>query len=362
MKITDILTEDDRKGRRAKAGKFSLLYHLTDYRGFSYSVSQNALKGLRQTGISFTHNPNLNGVGGRDHYHFKFIVDGDALLKQYTGHHYTSSAISIGSNGPEGKHHWNEDEIRIEEPKISPLSDFVTGLVILVPIFSRSFIQWMFYDITESRGMFDQGLSAAPRGIESLAVFAKKWNKPIMVLEGESARNLTATELTFISDCYRLAHTKLTFDDALYQLADKYPDQIKDHWNKSISTKKIKKEKLLRPIGDTINGELAQKKINQVNINSLRKKVYAGIKQMGFDSSEFSQIKTALEQSKLFSPVIAPIVWAGIFRSMVSEPVDEVIETIEFFAQREQRRLQDYEKDPGSDMFTYYQHSLGSFG
>lgn len=313
MRYSELL-EFDVKGKKASTTKYKQLYHLTDYRGFSYSVSQDKLSAFRYPYISTTYDPNMNSVGGRDHYHFKFILNGTKILSEFEANHYKSYANYTDGSG---KHNYDEKEIAIDTKALSPLRDYVDGLVITIDIYSRSFIQWMFYTISErSSFMGGETQAAAPRGINSLFEFHRTWGKPLYVQSGTTIRNLNEKEKAFISFCYKLIKRKITFDKALELLTTEFPEEIKDHWGERLTVDELKSDKIFAKVMTKINNELTSKPIGKLKPERIKQVIINGFKVFGYSDDIIARFIKACEENNMFHQLVEPIFWNIIFKDI----------------------------------------------
>jgi hypothetical protein len=88
------LYEWDRKDGAVDPGKHRFLYHLTDHHGYAHTINANALQS--SGGVSTTTSPKMNGVPGRWHYDFKFVMSGRKLIEAYGAHYYTAHFQYVG--------------------------------------------------------------------------------------------------------------------------------------------------------------------------------------------------------------------------------------------------------------------------
>jgi len=345
------LFENDVKGEPADAAAHPILYHITDYTGLSYSVSTNSLRSKTSSYLSTTYDPGMNSVGGRHHYHFKFILDGRKCLESYGGDYYKSYAEYTDRSG---KHWYDEKEIGLRTAKVEPLSEFCDGLVILINVFSRSFIQWMFYNIKESVS-FTGSLnnSAAPKGIHSLHTFLQEWKKPLFAADGESHRALTIEEKKFLNDCLGLINKNVDFDKALYILAQKYEGKIADHSGANLTSTALDKEKYTTEIRSGFNKLLASGPITKINPNKTKAFVRKCLKKLGY-ADRVEEFMSWFEQADLFNPRLEPIRWGGIFDNFIKFDEDELKADIEYAREELARRIAAFGDD---ERFAARQHN-----
>lgn len=321
------LFEKEIKGAMVKPGAYSTLYHITDYQGFSVSVSKNSLNAFRQDYISTTWDPTMNAVGGRDHYHFKFVLNGDKCLTAFPANRHKSYAkYSDGS----GHHDWDEREVALQTKSISPLNEYVTGLTLLVPIYSRSFIQWMFYEIKEWHSfMGNKVTDSAPKGIESLRVVFKDWGIPLSVYEQGAARPLNQKEKLFINSCFKLIRKGMHFDKALKLLVDEYPEEIADHFDGPLTSHGLRAAGLVPKYLKQINNAIGEKDIYKMNTNKVRVIIQKMLKELGYDEDSIARVIRACEENQMFHPMVEPVNWSTIIRGIVkNRSINAIIDTI----------------------------------
>ena len=305
MKLINLLEHDVKGDKVTKS--YDKLYHITDYTGVAHTVKTNTLNAQRQGYISVTYDDNVTVVGGRDHYHFRFIINGDVLNK-YDGFYYTSWArVSDGS-----KHWYDEKEIGVQTTAINPFSQFCEGFEILINVFSRSLIQWLFYK-TESI-----------RGIEALAIIKTKWKVPLYV-NVDGRRPLTKEENDFLTECFKVRD--LPFEDALRHLVQKF--DIADHFGGKITTKKIDDAEIINTQLDKINDIVAGKKYKDINIVALEKTVYETLEKI---DPNFKNTFDELKSKGIFSVHTKPVNWSILFKEISKDSeysyIDEMVKEI----------------------------------
>lgn len=346
-----MLYENDIRQNSANLNDFNRLYHITDYIGLSYSVSTNTLTSLRQTGVSFTYSKNVNSVGGRNHYDFKLILDSKKLYEDsYNAHYYKSLAsVSDGTT-----HTYDEKEVRIEEAEIKPLSRYLNGVVILIDIFSRKFIQWMFYKITETTSFFGTTTSGAPRGIDSLRKLVMEWNV-ILYRQGNKIRRLNQNELKFISECYKLAmDPDENFRSALKKLTYLFPN-IKDHFGNILSHETVNREDHAHDIMNKINHQLAGIPIKKIDPKKTRQVILSCIKQLGYNDNIVKNFDHIFSELQLYSPAIEPVVWSSIFKDFINGNLDDIYDGAVFLSRRESHKIKRFnDAMAGNDTFMHF--------
>ena len=340
MRVNELF-ENDVKGDPANAVDHPQLYHMTDYTGLSYSISNNSLRS-KSSYLSTTYDSNMNSVGGRMHYHFKFILNGTKCLETYGGDYYKSYAHYTDGSG---KHWYDEKEIGLRTRSIEPLNDFCDGLVIIINMFSRSFIQWMFYAINDSTSFTGTvNHSAAPKGIQSLHTLLQDWKKPLYVATSESHRDLTSEEKKFLNDCFSLIHQNVDFDRALYLLAQKYEGKIADHSGANITSAILDKEQYTTELRTGFNKLLASGPIDKIDPKKTRAYVRDWIKKLGY-ADRVDEFMKWFEQADLFNPRLEPIRWGSIFDNLIKFDEEDLKGDIEYAGEELARRVKAFGDD-----------------
>lgn len=299
MKLNEVfapLKENDVKGKKVTKS-YPILYHMTDYQGFSHTVSNDSLTSQRQPYISVTYDKDMLHVGGRDHYHFRFQMDGEKILSNHEGYYYTSYAHIVGNGS--GKHWYDEKEIGVQTKSLTPFKEVCLKVDILIPVFSRSFIQWLFYK------------TSSIRGVEALAIVLNEWKKPITV---GGKRPFTDEEKAFLQDCFKLRNTD--FEEALEILVEKY-DGVQDHFGKKLTSKRLKNEKYIPARVGELNDILAEKPFDKIDVSALKRSVGQTVKVLNPEKAD--EIMRDLEKHSLFNPYLAPINWRILFRDIADD-------------------------------------------
>lgn len=328
MRLQELLLEKEVRGAKVKPGTYDHLYHITDYQGFSVSVNKNSLNAFRQDYISTTWDVSMNSVGGRWHYHFKFILDGQKCLSEFPAYRHKSYARYTDGSGD---HDWDEREVALETRSIAPLNEYLSGLVILVPIFSRSFMQWMFYEIQERGSILGGKITdSAPKGIESLRVLFKDWSVPLYVQDkGSSYRALNQKEKLFINDCFKLIRRGMDYRKALTLMVDKYPEEIEDHMDDKMTPAGLATEKVVHKYIKRINDAIGEKDIYKMSTNRVRKIISGMFKDLNYSEDDIHRIMKACEENQMFHPMVEPITWSIMIRNLVkNRSVNAIINDI----------------------------------
>jgi hypothetical protein len=323
---------------------------MTDNHGFAFTVENNALRPLRQNYISTTYNPDMNGVYGHSHYHFKFVLDGKGLVEKYGGFdydHHTRMGDEMIS--------LNEKEIGINTNSIEPIRHFLKGTVLLFPMFSQTAIQWLLYD-NDTRGSFmDASKAAAPRAIEALYKHIVEWRKPLWI--GEEMRKPTSQEWTFLKDCFAIHEAGGDFNEGMLQLADKYP--IIDHARRVLDRRTVERKHKTATMVKMLNAYYQKRKIQDTNPAEVRKIITTCIGLLQLGDNVNKTVIVAIEQAGLFHPLVAPVDWGIIIKPLVYGDVDECLEAIDFVKGRYERLMQLDKEDP--DFSRYGQHAGTDF-
>jgi hypothetical protein len=325
------LFEHSFKNERVDA-PYKLLYHITDYQGVVLTVFNNSLNALRQSRISTTYDPTMFIVGGRSHYHFRFTLDGVKVFNNFDCFYYKSYAYY-----PDGSKHWyDEKEIGIETKHLTPFNEYCKNFDILIPVFSRSFIQWLFYKVDN----FNH------RGIDAIHIIDSDWQIPITCQQ----RSLTIDERNFINDCCNIKNKN--FHSALRFLVSKY-DNIADHLDKVMSIKTLDAERFIPQQLKKINSILAEKPLNEINVDDLITTVKETLYGLT-DRPQADIIFNIIKNNGLFSPYNSPIEWSNLFNDVSNN------ESLEYTIDRmntEKKKLHDLSNDPEYMFNSYIRHS-----
>lgn len=339
--LVKALLEHDRKGKPVMR-RYRRLYHITDYHGLAYSVSRNHLKSLRQSGVSMTTKEEIMDVGGRNHYHFKLVLDGQRLLDQYPAHYYRSFART--SDG--GRHEWKESEVRVEADIIEPLRDYLIDLIIMIPLFSESFIQWMFYENITYTGFLDNSKSESPRVVSILRILVEDWGVPLSYQDRQrNTRALNEREWGLMRFCFDLDHEGLTYKQALERIADAYPELI-DHDGDRLDGDTVRRRTVIPKIVRTLNRELGGKSVTEIDPKHTRRVIMGLLRDLGLGDNMLAQIMAELDREDLFHPVVEPVSWTGIFRPLIKHDFDQASMIIRFMGKEYRRKREAF---PGYD-------------
>lgn len=246
--------------------KFPVLYHLCEYRSFSYAINNDVLKS-RSNYVSTTYDEKMNSVVGKPHAIFKLVLDGKKLIDTYGAFHYDDSAIVIGRNSRRRVSH-NEREIGIATKHISSLTDFLIGTVLVFDLFSETGLQWLLYtNPGQSSGFMQKEISPSPRAIDTLYHHAFVLKKPIWKRKvGES---LTSKELHLLKEVYRVSKLDLPFTKALEHIAGKFP--IVDLWKKQIDKETYVRRHMAPHMVKLLNTYFQSRRASSVDVSMVKK-------------------------------------------------------------------------------------------
>lgn len=354
---TQDLFEKYGEGDRVTADQISTLYHLCDYHGYSYTIAQDALRTLRENYVSTTTDPQMNDVGGRSHYDFKFVIDGPALLTDYEGFHYTDHYYELSTNGRRTKKAFAEREVGIRTKSIEPFSKYLIGTILRFSLFSEKGLQWMLYRPLRNKGFMDYQKDEAPQAIFSLYHQLFVLRKPVWV--GEQGRLLSAEEVRFVRDAYRIAKSGGGFSEGFRKLADKYP--LVDHDQQPVTGTDVKRMFLAPKLVKMLNDYYRDRPRNKINIDQVKNVMQRIFTTIGIGNNAVSVLMGALESSGLLHRATAPVTWGGIIRHAMTGNIDETLEAIQWFGERE-KSTREWHDEEDNDIFDRSSHYTTSFG
>lgn len=322
---------EDIKGELTHEIPYRYLYHMTDYTGFSYSVANDTLVARRQNYISTTYDKHNNGINGRMHYDFKFVLDASALASRYGAFTYDAFTTEIGVGGSHKYTSMNEREIGINTAEISPLHSYVVGMVLLFKPLSQRGIQWLLYNN-----------KSTPRAIETLHTFLLDWKKPIWV--GEDMHKPTQEELNFFKDVLRIHRDGGNFDSGLSILADKY--HIVDHWGNSLDGTVVWRRKQSDAICDLLNSYYSGRRYLDVDLGVVKRILLKIMDILKLGNNISNVVLHAIESSGLLHKATAPVTWASIISDLMKGDVDEALATIHWFADDQKSQREWFDESP----------------
>ncbi len=332
-------------------------YHLTDYHGYSYSISSDKLSTLNYGGLSLTTNPKINSIYGKSHTDFKFVLSSD-FLKLYDANYYSDSYIEIGVNGQRKTKTFKEDEIRLQNKSIDHLSSYLQGTVLLSDLFSEKTIQWFLYSCLANNGSFFSGeaLSEAPMAIESMYTQLYIWKKPIWIKE---IGNLPSKEeMMFIKDCHNIAKSGKGFKEGIKKLAAKYP--IIDHFGEMIDPVYAKRMFVSSKVVEVLNSYYAGRKYTKTSKEGILKTITRCIKLIGVGNNELGALLDRIERSSLLHPTTKAVQWGSILKDLIKFDIDGAFETIKYYEKENAKNVEWYDSD--SSLRKYQTHCGTSFG
>lgn len=328
------------KGEEARSEDHAVLYHLTDYHGYAHSISNDFLQSTG--GVCTTWNPDMNGVGGRWHYDFKFVLSGK-LLDSYGGDHYTDHFRYAGDD------HWTpfeEDEIRLRTRKIEPLSDYLLGTIFLFDIFSEKSVQWLLYKNVETTGFLGGDKAAAPRAIDCVYKQLFELKKPIW--KREIGQPLDAQEMRFIRDAYKISKSGGTFKDGLIKLCARYP--IVGHNAKPMDATMAKRQFLAPKLVDMLNRYYVDRKVSDIKVPQVKRLIERMLTAIGIGNNAVAILMHEIEQAGLFHVMTPPVVWSSLFRYALEGDIDEAIKSVRYLGERE-KTMRDWHDNADEDAF-----------
>jgi hypothetical protein len=346
------LYEWDKKGKLVQPGSYGVLYHLTDYHSYAYTVDRDSLES--REGISTTTNPKLNAIPGRDHYDFKLVLSGK-LIEDVGAHEYASHFQYVGSRK---LHAHKEDEVRLDAHKISPIHPYVLGTVLLFDLFSETGIQWLLYGNGAFKGLFSAEKSAAPRAVDMLHKHLHEWKKPIW--SKKVGKLLTREEGQFINDAYAVSKRGGTFKDGMIELCGKYP--IVSHWGKPMEVEAARRQFLAPKLVKLLNGYYVGRDRTKIKIPQVRKLIQRIFETLGAGDNAVATLMHAIEQAGLFHVMTPPVVWSGVIREVMNDDIEEAMKTIHFLGKREAANREWHDRSHPDDFIRKGSHDGTAFG
>ena len=336
------LTEKLGKSEIPEGTDLTLLYHLCDYHGYSYTIDQNALRVLRGSYISTTNNPNMNTVGGRNHYDFKLVLDGKALVRDYDSFSYVDHYYEVGNSGRRKMKQYKEFEIGLDTKEISPISDYLIGTILRFSLFSEKGIQWLFYEPRAFQGFMDAAKDEAPKAIMSLYHQMFEMRKPVWI---EKQGNLMSQqEMAFVRDAYRIAKKGGSFKQGFMKLADKYP--IVSHDNVPVTKTDVKRQFLAPRLVKMLNNYYVDRPYSKIKLDDIRKLLTKILTTIGIGNNAVSAIMGAIERNGLIHPSTEPVTWGSIIRDAMTGDIEKTIDHIEWAGEHDKSRREWYDKVP----------------
>jgi hypothetical protein len=342
------------KGSTAIKTSHRFLYHLTDYVGYSYAVSRNALKSKSQAEVCMTYNPQMNDVMGRMHYDFKFVFKAQPLIKKYGGHYFTDSFTYVGNDT---KQAMEEDEIRLETNEITPVSDYLVGTILRFDLFTEKGLQWLLYPVRDKSGFLAPKTSAAPKPITMIIRQLEEWKKPIWI--GSMRRIITTDEMRLLYDAKNCADKGLNFRQSFEVLANKHP--IITHDGEKIAGPDVARMYKASALVKMLNDYYQDKPYNDVKISQVRNMLEQMIDTLGLGNNVKTVIIQSIEEAGLLHPSTAAVEWGGIISKLLKSDIDGALSTIRYYgkATKQNREYWETQSEKGR---SYGRHVGTSFG
>lgn len=297
MKLFEIYTE---KNNVQYETSLTNLYHLTNYKGLTITVLTGILRSKTQPYISATSNINESVIGG-DHYDFKFILDAQRLANDY-GVFDVKDYRTVGDD----IEIMEENEVGIDTNSIDVFK-YSKGLIIMIDILSKKFLQWMFYKISGIN-------SVGANSIEKLF----NENFPIYKQNGENLKYINKNEKEFLKHCIELGNMNYSFREALSELVKYY--NIKDHDGKIINIKQPKREELAKEKAiNVLNDTLTNKKIKDIDSNEVTKMFSQILDILEYNNDFKDKFINKIKDMGLNTPLIPPVKWTPILRSLIKD-------------------------------------------
>lgn len=332
------LNELEKVGEVFYTTKYKKLYHSCDNHAFAYAVSRDELRTLRQYYVSTTWDPMINGVAGRWHCDFKFILAA-GIVAEYGGFKVDFHATEVGTGK---KVSLKEREIGIKTKVIAPLSQYLLGVQLNFPIISQKSLQWLLYDNPEHTGFLDQPKAKAPRAVAALHRVAVQWEKPITV--GVDSRPLTEEERAFIKDVLQLSRRGGDFRRGMRDLSDRY--NVTDHDGKVLDRITVMRRQMAKKIVGVMNRYYVGRQHNKVDVNNVREMIAGFVDVLGLGGNAKAIIMHAIETAGLFHPSIAPVDWTCIIRPMMDGDIEDTLQSIAWVGEDRGPRLKWYDDQP----------------
>lgn len=327
----------------SKPKVYDNLYHLTNYKGLAHSVINNAISALRTPTVSTTYDPTMNGVVGRDHYDFKFILDGRKIAETWDTR-YHDEVVRLSNGTVESM---NERELVVETKIIEPLDEYVKGIVILIPILSQKMIQWLFY-----RNNYIKGANA-------LLTITNDWKKPLYKTDGKSFFKLDDNEKEFIKDAFNLAKRDVKYRRALYELSKKY--NILSHDGDAVDKLSVLRRIIANKINKLFNAYYNGRVVTEVDPQYVRELVYKSLRALKLNDNIVATVMGAIEDAELFHPRTEAYHWSLVFDPLIKTGnVENALENIQYVKKELDRLKPSYENminKEGSWKYGTFKHS-----
>lgn len=330
---------EKRTGPIDHATKHRRLYHLTDNYGLGISVETNTLKALRQDYISTTYRRETDSILGRHHYHYKFILDGRKLAKDFGVFPYDHHVIELGSGGSRESVSAGEAEVGINTSTIPNLSDYLVGVVILSRAYTEHQVLFLADINHNSRGSFDVEKTSTIHAITAL----NRLSVPIYWQEGEVFIPLTARDHEYLRDIEAMmqgieANRTSRHLDIIDKLLDKYDIKTSDFSSHQSLDKQITyRRRMIPQMIATLNAYYKDRPLPEIKSSDLKLMLTKFLKLMKFGNNTISMVLGAAEDANFFHPVVEPVAWTGVLRNLVAGDIDAAIDDVRYEAPHPQK-------------------------
>lgn len=318
MNLTDLF-EEAKTGKVQYQSKYDNLFHLTDSRGFSLVVDQNRLSALRENYISTTYKMHTTSILGRQNYHFKLILDGPALAKEYGIFPVDFYAQEVGG-GKRKKVQIEEYEYGVNTKTIEDVAKYVKGLILNVSFDSESIVRSMAKDNAPRRAGFMQPheMAGSPASIAALYKFVFAWKKPVYVIDNKKLRGLTQLERTMLKDMYRMYRKGYSYRDILGTMGDKY--DIKDIFGNVQRSYILANRSKLFKMFDELNEYLTEIPIMQLEDRQIKAIVVKIVNSLNFDNKQYWLDR--FDRAGIYRKDISPVQWGTLLKYVAQNDFD----------------------------------------
>lgn len=337
MKLVETSIREDVRGETVYTSPHRHLYHMTSSHGFAYTISRNSLESKNYGYVSTTYDASMNGFTGGHHAHFKFILNGQKLAQDFGCFSYDYHATVVGSGE---RVSLDEREIGINTNKIRPFDQYVEGLVLLFNPFSQTAVQWMFYENSESNGLFTRE-SAAPRTMDMMIKFRDEMSLPIYL--GPDHRMMNRKELQIFKDFEELHHDGADFDTAMREVAAKHP--IVDHMRRPLDKTTVIRLQKADKITDMLNGYFTKVKLSDLKPQNTKRLLSNIFVFLGLGNNQTTVLMQTAEENNFFHPLVAPVDWGIVIRDAMYGEIEDAVDYMQRWQKKNQWSIDRY-RDP----------------
>lgn len=318
---------------------YERLFHICDSHGFAYAVQEDALKSLRHGYVSTTYDPTMNEFLGMNHPAFKFVLDGKALVRDFGARTVDFHTQEIGGGRSRHKS-LGEREIGIQTKSISPLSQYLTGVVIIFPLYRQKALQDLLYDHSAYKGFMDQAKAAAPRGIETIFEL-KERGVPIWyrTVGGE----LSKQDWVFLRAVKAVHDRGGDFEAGMRAIAARFP--LQDHQGNDLDKRMVTRRQKREAIVKMLNSYYTGRRKEQVKPAAVKGLMVKILNTLGMNNNISTVIIQACEEANLFHPVTAPVQWTGIVRDLMNGDIERALDSIKWTGEEIARHIEWYDSD-----------------